>query len=91
MRLRIDLACGQWRVFECDECSLDGAEGWRLILHPCRGGLFQNGQNFTSRETSHDTARATHERTPRNRLTDDNTESQIDIWLRWNPKALWHY
>jgi hypothetical protein len=24
-------------------------------------------------------------------LTDDNTESQIDIWLRWNPKALWHY
>jgi len=25
MRLRIDLACGQWRVIECDEWSLDGA------------------------------------------------------------------
>jgi hypothetical protein len=25
MRLRIDLACGQWRVIECDEWSVDGA------------------------------------------------------------------
>ena len=25
MKLRIDLACGQWRVIECDEWSLDGA------------------------------------------------------------------
>jgi hypothetical protein len=25
MRLRIDLACGQWRVIECDDWSLDGA------------------------------------------------------------------
>jgi hypothetical protein len=25
MRLRIDLACGQWRVIECDEWSFDGA------------------------------------------------------------------
>jgi hypothetical protein len=25
MRLRIDLVCGQWRIIECDEWSLDGA------------------------------------------------------------------
>ena len=25
MRLRIDLACGQWRVIECDKWQLDGA------------------------------------------------------------------
>jgi hypothetical protein len=25
MRLRIDLACGQWRVIECDEWSVDCA------------------------------------------------------------------
>jgi hypothetical protein len=25
MRLRIDLACGQWRVIKCDEWSHDGA------------------------------------------------------------------
>jgi hypothetical protein len=24
MRLRIDLACGQWRVTDCDDWSLDG-------------------------------------------------------------------
>ena len=25
MQIRIDLACGQWRVVDCDEWTLDGA------------------------------------------------------------------
>ena len=40
MRLRIDLACGQWRVIECDEWSLDGAltrftkDGNTVLIRP---------------------------------------------------------
>ena len=40
MRLRLDLACGQWRVIECDGWSLDGAlirfvrDGKTVLLAP---------------------------------------------------------